>query len=75
MDEKSLLQKCLSSIIGSALPYTETGDIEERTLANTVTAGGLLLKHLTGEQQVASIRSQPLHSEMAVAKCSSFAKP
>lgn len=46
---KVLLQKCLHSILGSALPYKETGDAEERTLANTVTAGGLLLKHLTGK--------------------------
>ena len=55
-DEKSLLQKWLSSIIGTALPYTQTGDNEERALANTVTAGGLLLKHLTGEQLVMRIR-------------------
>ncbi|KAL3152002.1 hypothetical protein ABBQ32_001122 [Trebouxia sp. C0010 RCD-2024] len=48
-DVKVLLQKCLHSILGSALPYKETGDAEERTLANTVTAGGLLLKHLTGK--------------------------
>lgn len=46
---KVLLQKCLHSILGSALPYKETGDAEERALANTVTAGGLLLKHLTGK--------------------------
>lgn len=48
---KVLLQKCLHSILGSALPYKETGDAEERALANTVTAGGLLLKHLTGKLQ------------------------
>lgn len=50
-DVKVLLQKCLHSILGSALPYKETGDAEERALANTVTAGGLLLKHLTGKLQ------------------------
>lgn len=50
-DVKALLQKCLHSILGSALPYKETGDAEERALANTVTAGGLLLKHLTGRLQ------------------------
>ena len=50
-DVKVLLQKCLHSILGSALPYKETGDAEERALANTVTAGGLLLKHLAGKLQ------------------------
>lgn len=50
-DVKVLLQKCLHSILGSALPYKETGDAEERALANTVTAGGLLLKYLTGKLQ------------------------
>lgn len=50
-DVKALLQKCLHSILGSVLPYKETGDAEERALANTVIAGGLLLKHLTGKLQ------------------------
>ena len=48
---KALLQKCLQSILGSTLPYKETGDAEETALANTVIAGGLLLKYLTGRLQ------------------------
>ena len=55
-DVKALLQKCLHSILGSALPYKETGDAEERALANTVTAGGLLLKYLTGKVQIGLLR-------------------
>lgn len=54
-DVKVLLQKCLPGILGSALPYKETGDAQERALANTVTAGGLLLKHLTGKLELPSL--------------------
>lgn len=60
-DVKALLQKCLHSIIGSALPYKETGDAEEKALANTVTAGGLLLKYVTGKLQALYLLCLGLH--------------
>lgn len=68
-DVKALLQKCLNSIIGWALPYRETGDAEERALANTVTAGGLLLKHFTGNLHCCTLHA--LHHITPCHLCSS----
>jgi len=49
MDIKGVLHKCLDSVYGSALPYVETGDAEERALATVVTRGGVVSKYLSGK--------------------------
>lgn len=48
MDTKAVLQKCMDSIFGSALPYEQTSDAELKALAHAVTAGGIIQKHFSG---------------------------
>ncbi len=48
MDTKAVLQKCMDSIFGSALPYEQTSDAELKALAHAVTNGGIIQKHLSG---------------------------
>ena len=47
-DMKGLLSRCMDSIIGSALPYVETGDAQEKELATTITQGGILKQFISG---------------------------
>ena len=48
MDTKAVLQKCVESILGSALPYEQTSDAELKALAHAVTTGGIIQKHFSG---------------------------
>ena len=48
MDTKAVLQKCVDSILGSALPYEQTSDAELKALAHAVTTGGIMQKHFPG---------------------------
>lgn len=43
-----LLLNNMEHIIGAALPYQETGDPQDKTLAATVLTGGILAKHVSG---------------------------
>lgn len=48
MDTKAVLQKCMDSVFGSALPYEQTSDAELKALAHAVTNGGIIQKHFSG---------------------------
>ena len=48
MDTKAVLQKCVDSILGSALPYEQTSDAELKALAHAVTTGGIMQQHFPG---------------------------
>lgn len=48
MNAKAVLQKCVDSILGSALPYEQTNDAELKALAHAVTTGGIVQKHFSG---------------------------
>lgn len=53
MDTKAVLQKCMDSILGSALPYEQTSDAELKALAHAVTTGGIIQRHFSGVRMLA----------------------
>ena len=52
---KAMLSKYVDDVIGSALPYLEPGDAQQKALATTVIAGGILSKYLSGAGSIAEI--------------------
>ena len=65
VDMKGLLSKCMDSIIGSALPYVETGDAQEKELATTITQGGILKQHITGNAETMLLQLKSCQSVAA----------
>lgn len=48
-----LFLRNMEHVIGSNLPYQETGDAQDKALAATNLGGGILVKHVTGANHVA----------------------
>ena len=55
----------MDSIIGSALPYVETGDAQEKELATTITQGGILKQHITGNAETMLLQLKSCQSVAA----------
>ena len=47
-----LFLRNMEHVIGSNLPYQETGDAQDKALAATNLGGGILVKHVTGANHV-----------------------